>query len=156
MRLSTGFSRETSVVLIASLAPLVLLLLFWNTLSDNVPVHWFVGAPNRWGSKYELLTLPLVSVILGLLVSIRLSGCSTLRFISSLFSEYTSKKLFLCSIGSSTAFFAIEAIWIVLASPSFGVESKDIAMQLLPCLPGIAYIVVGLCEKNIKINQFML
>jgi uncharacterized membrane protein len=51
-----------------SLACMVGILLFnWNSLPDQVPAHYgATGEVDRWGSKYELLILPIIAVFLQL------------------------------------------------------------------------------------------
>ena len=41
------------------------LLLAWNTIPDQIPAHYnAAGEVNRWGSKSELIVLPIISVLL--------------------------------------------------------------------------------------------
>ncbi|MGE7024314.1 DUF1648 domain-containing protein [Solibacillus cecembensis] len=49
-----------------SLAAMVIFLLFkWSSLPAEVPAHFnAVGEVDRWGSKYELLILPVIAILL--------------------------------------------------------------------------------------------
>lgn len=45
-------------------------LLFWGRIPDRIPGHYNgVGEVDRWGSKWELLILPVFGVLLALLLS---------------------------------------------------------------------------------------
>lgn len=48
------------------LAALVYLLVSWGSLPEQVPGHYNIaGEVDRWGSKYEILTLPIVGAFVG-------------------------------------------------------------------------------------------
>lgn len=57
------------------LAQILILLFYWKNLDERVPIHFnLLGSPDGYGSKYVLLTLPIVSVLLFL-------GLKSFRFI---------------------------------------------------------------------------
>lgn len=52
------------------LGTLLYFFLQWSSLPDQVPVHYnFAGEIDRWGSKNELLLLPIVSLVLYLVIT---------------------------------------------------------------------------------------
>ena len=58
-------------VCLAVLAGMFLgLLIFWGRIPDQIPGHYnAAGEIDRWGSKLELLILPVVSVFVYLFIS---------------------------------------------------------------------------------------
>lgn len=49
----------------------IFLLISWNSLPDQVPGHYNgVGEVDRWGSKYEMIILPIVGLLLWAMMNI--------------------------------------------------------------------------------------
>lgn len=69
---TTYYHRMIAILSILVLAGTFLYLLFaWNELPDKVPGHFNgAGVIDRWGSKYELIVIPIVSVFLFLGISL--------------------------------------------------------------------------------------
>lgn len=50
---------------VAFIGALIFLIVSWSTVPDQVPAHYNAfGEVDRWGSKFEMLILPLVGLIL--------------------------------------------------------------------------------------------
>ena len=53
---------ETIVSLLSLVGVVVYLILTWKTIPDQIPMHYnAAGEINRWGSKSELIVLPIIS-----------------------------------------------------------------------------------------------
>lgn len=53
------------------LGSLIFLIYIWNGLPDEVPVHYnALGEVDRWGSKMELLILPIVGAFIAVLMQL--------------------------------------------------------------------------------------
>ena len=53
---------ETIVSLLSLVGVVVYLILTWKTIPDQIPAHYnAAGEINRWGSKSELIVLPIIS-----------------------------------------------------------------------------------------------
>ena len=53
---------ETIISLLCLVGVVVYLILAWNTIPDKIPAHYnAAGEINRWGSKSELIVLPIIS-----------------------------------------------------------------------------------------------
>jgi uncharacterized membrane protein len=63
---------ETIVSLLSLVGVVVYLILTWHTIPDKIPAHYnLAGEVNRWGSKSELIVLPIMSwLIFGLITLI--------------------------------------------------------------------------------------
>jgi len=57
------------LVTILLVLPFIILAVVWNELPEEIPVHWNAkGEVDRYGSRYELLLLPCLSILTYLLV----------------------------------------------------------------------------------------
>lgn len=54
-----------ALCIVLMLAPIVVLAATWGSLPDTIPAHWGAEGIDRWGSKYELLIVPALGVLLG-------------------------------------------------------------------------------------------
>ncbi|KXH80652.1 DUF1648 domain-containing protein [Sporosarcina sp. HYO08] len=58
------------VALIAYLGSIAYIIVVWSKLPDQVPAHFnALGEVDRWGSKWELILLPIISGFLALFLS---------------------------------------------------------------------------------------
>lgn len=56
---------EAIVSLLCLVGVVIFLLLMWSRIPDQIPAHYnAAGEVNRWGSKSELIVLPIVSWVL--------------------------------------------------------------------------------------------
>lgn len=64
--------RVANIIGYASLlAMVVYLVMKWSSLPAEVPAHFNgVGEVDRWGSKYELLILPVIAIVLTLIMEL--------------------------------------------------------------------------------------
>lgn len=70
------------------IAQILILFFYWNNLDERVPIHFnFLGSPDGYGSKYFLLVLPIISLLLFL-------GVKGFRFIKlNIYVEKYDEKL---------------------------------------------------------------
>ncbi len=52
--------------IVLMVAPAVMLAAAWGALPETVPAHWGASGIDRWGSKMELLAIPALAVVLGI------------------------------------------------------------------------------------------
>jgi uncharacterized membrane protein len=58
------------VALLAALVPLMIVLRCWPTLPDQVPAHFGItGRPDRWGGRWNVWVLPILSIAIYVLLS---------------------------------------------------------------------------------------
>lgn len=67
--METGYTVFQKVLEVISIAILIIFILYivgiWGSLPDKIPGHYSAsGIVDRWGSKYELLFLPIVAVVM--------------------------------------------------------------------------------------------
>lgn len=67
----TSFEKALDILTaIFYIAGILYTIAIWNQLPDQVPAHYNgAGEVNRWGSKWELLLLPVIAVFLAVFLS---------------------------------------------------------------------------------------
>ena len=133
----------------------VLLLIFiWGDLPDKVPAHYnAVGEVDRWGSKMELLVLPIIGAFLALFMQLFEKFPETHNYPERL-NEENAKEFYLLSRKMMNH---LKAICLIILSLLL-VESVSIALQwrdgfgawLLPILiiSALIPIIVGMIKQR--------
>ncbi len=86
------FPLPLTVLCIAlMLAPAIALAATWGSLPDTVPAHWGAEGIDRWGSKFEMIVVPALGVLLGavLLFGARRAGDARVPFLGGSIGERT-------------------------------------------------------------------
>jgi len=67
----TLFEKTLDIVTaIIYLAGIIYTIVIWSQIPDQVPAHYnSVGEVNRWGSKWELILLPVIAVLIAVFMS---------------------------------------------------------------------------------------
>lgn len=129
-------------------------------LDDVVPVHFnALGEVDRWGSKYELLVLPLV------LFSVQLIELFTKKFLSKEAERSTDEKvksdalsnmkvLDMTFVGVSAFFTAMNFVFLFLTFSSMNrVENIHIdVMKIITILMGLLFVFLGYVTPKSRIN----
>ncbi len=109
---STGMNEKFRVPLplwalywALAVVQLVAVCVVWHLVPDSIPAHWnAAGEIDRWGGRWELLIMPIFTVVFAVGMSFVVRRCTERRVaVGSL--------LALCA--SLLCFAAIEAWWIV-------------------------------------------
>ena len=59
-----------SLAVLLSLVPTVVLSVMWNSIPQLIPAHWSADSIDRWGQKWELLIVPTICLISGLMLAV--------------------------------------------------------------------------------------
>lgn len=59
-------TAATVIQIVLTLAPAIALAAVWSQLPDTVPAHWGADGIDRWGSKLEMLAVPAIGLVFGL------------------------------------------------------------------------------------------
>ena len=107
------------------LGSIIFLIYNWNSLPNQVPAHFnAAGEVDRWGSKYELLTLPIIGAFIAVLMQFVEKYPETHNYPKRL-NEKNAKEFYLISRKTSNSIKNISLI--VFAFIVF--ESISIAMK---------------------------
>ncbi len=69
--MKSKISYKTLLNLILTLFPLLIVIVLFPNLPKKVPVHYnFSGEIDRWGSRYECFTLPIITIIFALILQL--------------------------------------------------------------------------------------
>jgi uncharacterized membrane protein len=64
-----SFLKKEWALLAILILPFILIAVYWNTLPDQIPLHWNIkGEINRWGGKNSLFLAPLMNIGVALLL----------------------------------------------------------------------------------------
>ncbi|MEA4821717.1 MAG: DUF1648 domain-containing protein, partial [Erysipelotrichales bacterium] len=57
--------RYKIIFLITMILPFLVTIIFWFFLPDSIPAHYnALGEIDRWGSKYEMIIIPIASLVM--------------------------------------------------------------------------------------------
>jgi len=91
-------------LMIIPFVPLAITLIALVFLPETVPVHFNgSGVADRFGSKYEMLLLPVIAVVFGLIMT-RVTKFSESK------DDYAGRLTFCVSLGAAVLFIAITAV----------------------------------------------
>ena len=136
---------------------ILLLIFIWGDLPDKVPAHYnAIGEVDRWGSKMELLVLPIIGAFLALFMQLFEKFPETHNYPERL-NEENAQEFYLLSRKMMNQ---LKAVCLIILSLLL-IESVSIALQwrdgfgawLLPILiiSALIPIIVGMIkQRNIK------
>ena len=135
--------------------PLIITLIVLPTLPDKIPAHYGIdGNVNRFGSKYEMLILPVITIAMGFFWIL-------IEKIISKDKEkggQSAKILFWANI-IMTAIFTIMAIWFLRLSytEAKNIYANDVDFDFMKALAvclGVSWIIIGNLLPKCKQNWY--
>lgn len=140
-----SIKKELPIVGIA-LLPLVYLGSVWNSLPENVPIHWNLeGEIDNWGSKYTLIGLVFLMPILTYILMLVVPKIDPKKRIEAMGGKYEQFKFIV------VAFMSVLSIFIIYISKNQKLSSPSIIFVLL----GILFVSLGNYFKVLKQNYFI-
>jgi uncharacterized membrane protein len=140
-----SIKKELPILGIA-LLPLVYLGSVWNSLPENVPIHWNLeGKIDDWGSKYTLIGLVFLMPILTYILMLVVPKIDPKKRIEAMGGKYDQFKFIL------VAFMSVLTIFIIYISKNQKLSSPSIIFVLL----GILFVSLGNYFKVLKQNYFI-
>ncbi|NKF08032.1 SdpI family protein [Clostridium gasigenes] len=139
------FELKKNLLWILTFMPLVITLIALNYLPETTPAHYnFSGEIDRWGSKYEILILPIMTMII----------CGIYTLVERK-SKENNKSL---GIGVLCIAITFNIITYVIIGTSFKVVGGDESFnvsQILIIASGIIFIIVGNYMPKLKRNHII-
>ncbi|MGV6862713.1 MAG: SdpI family protein [Putridiphycobacter sp.] len=137
--------KEIPAILIAIL-PFVYLAFVWNTLPDEVPIHWNAkGEIDGWGSKYSLVWLSGLLTLLLYFIFLLVPFIDPKKKLAQMGGKFHSFKLVLLG------FMSILSIYIIYSAASAELTNPG----FITALVGVMFVVMGNYMKTIKPNYFL-
>ena len=145
---------------IITFIPLIVTLILINFLPAEVPMHYdFEGNIDRWGSKYEQLILPVVTIVMTLFMQ------ALIWFYSKQSDKTEDEKkkaelksninvLYIVSIATTVMFIVLQGVFLYQAfeaTPETTTMTVDIN-QIITVMLGVILIVFGNYMPKTKIN----
>jgi uncharacterized membrane protein len=140
-----SIKKELPILGIA-LSPLLYLGSVWDSLPENVPLHWNLnGEIDNWGSKYTLIGLVFLMPILTYILMLVVPIIDPKKRIEAMGGKYDQFKFIL------VAFMSVLSIFIIYISKNQKLSSPGIIFVLV----GILYVFLGNYFKVLKQNYFI-
>lgn len=141
-------SKNTAVLssFILSTLPFLILWAAWSSLPDTIPAHWSGGVVDRWGNKFELLVVPLFSLIGSIAIAAYLLVSTRRREFADL-SVRMRRDFLACYISGlllSTTCSVITAVWVQLILTQNTPTDGGVGLSILYSLPGLYIILCAL------------
>ena len=141
-------SKNTAVLssFILSILPFLILWAAWPALPDTIPAHWSAGVVDRWGNKFELLVVPLFSLIGSIAISAYLIFSTRRRGFADL-SVRMRRDFLACYISGlllSTTCSVITVVWVQLILTQNTAADGGVGLSILYSLPGLYMILCAL------------
>ncbi len=143
--MKTNIKKELLIIAIV-LLPFIYLAFLWNTLPEKVPVHWNIqGEIDRWGSKAELLLIPILLPLLIYIIMLVVPLIDPKKRIAQMGGKYYQLKFVLVLFMSGLA---ILLLYLVK-------NQSLMSPQILFIFIGLLYAVLGNYLQSVKPNYFI-
>lgn len=144
-------STLAKILFITSAVPLIIVLIALHFLPAKIPAHYDLYMNiDRWGSKYESLLMPAVTV----LMSVFMYGMS--RLASRHENGKSNQKVLLISGTALNIFFTIVTVWTLWTAFNALEGSKkgvEISVNIIFIAAGIVIAVIGNFLPKCKLNS---
>jgi len=128
------------------LLPFIYLAYLWNSLPEEVPIHWnYKGEIDNWGTKYSLIGVVFLLPVLTYVLMLFIPKIDPKNRIELMGNKYYQIKFILVLFMSVLAFF------ILHSSQSQTLSSPNIVLVLI----GFLFMALGNYFKVIKQNYFL-
>ena len=139
------FLKEVPVILIVAI-PFIYLAYIWNTLPEQVPLHWNIkGEIDRYGSKYELWLIPILLPLLIYIIFLIVPSIDPKKNIHKMGNKYQNLKVLM------TLFMSALAIFIIYYAKNQTIANPNYIVLIM----GILFIIIGNYFKTLKANYFI-
>lgn len=128
------------------LLPFVYLAYIWNDLPEKVPMHWNIqGDVDRYGTKYELLLIPILLPLLIYVVFLVVPKIDPKKRIKDMGGKYQSLK------GILIIFMSALSLFIMYTAKNETAHNPNYIVLII----GLLFIFLGNYFKTIKPNYFI-
>jgi uncharacterized membrane protein len=128
------------------LLPFVYLAYIWNDLPEKVPMHWNIkGDVDRYGTKYELLLIPILLPLLIYVVFLVVPKIDPKKRIKDMGGKYQSLK------GILIIFMSALSLFIMYTAKNESAHNPNYIVLII----GLLFIFLGNYFKTIKPNYFI-
>ena len=138
--------RKDLPIIAIVLLPFVYLAYIWNDLPEKVPMHWNInGDVDRFGSKYELLLIPILLPLLVYIIFLIVPKIDRKNKLKEMGGKYQSLKTLL------TIFMSALALFIMYMAKNDSTNNPNYIVLIM----GLLFVFLGNYFKTIKPNYFI-
>lgn len=139
-----NFKKELPLIII-SLLPFIYLAFIWNSLPEQIPVHWNgSGKIDRWGKKSELILIILIISGISYLLMLILPALDPKGNLQKMGNKFMQIRYYLVIFMSALGIFII-----------YGSQQKESKPTFIFVLIGLLFAVLGNYFKTVKPNYFV-
>lgn len=140
-----SLKKELPIIAIV-LLPFIYLFFIWNSLPDEVPLHWNLeGEIDRWGSKNELLIIPFLLPVLIYVLMLIVPYIDPKKRIAQMGGKYYQLKFIMVLFMSGLALFILY----------FTKNQSILNPHMLFIIIGLLFAVLGNYMQSVKPNYFI-
>ncbi len=140
-----NLKKELPLLLIVAM-PFVYLAYVWKNLPEKVPMHWNIhGEINRWGSKQELILIPILLPLLIYIIFLFVPLIDPKKQLGKMGRKYHSFKFIM------TLFMSVLALFIIYIVKEQSFSNPNFIFISI----GLLFAVVGNFLKTIRPNYFI-
>ena len=138
--------RKDLPIIAIVLLPFVYLAYIWNDLPEKVPMHWNInGDVDRFGSKYELLLIPILLPLLIYIIFLIVPKIDPKNRLKEMGGKYQSLKTLL------TIFMSALALFVMYTAQNDTSNNQNYIVLII----GLLFVFLGNYFKTIKPNYFI-
>ena len=143
--MNESLKKELPIIGIV-LLPFMYLAYIWNSLPEQVPMHWNLkGEIDDWGSKYSLIGLAFLLPVLTYVLMLVLPKIDPKKRMESMGGKYDQFKFIL------VAFMTVTVLVVIFISKNQKLSTPN----MIAILAGILFVFVGNYFKVMKQNYFI-
>lgn len=151
---NTKFQIVMEVIAIIILVSMVAVLIIrWKELPDQIPGHYnAIGEVDRWGSKGELIMLPVLSIFLYLLITI-VTAFPSIWNMPVTITEANREKVYSC-MKSMMALIKVEVLAVFFCMNYNSMEATSLSPLFLPLfLVVIIGTIIYFVKRTIRLSK---
>lgn len=143
--MKTSIRKEIALLALIAI-PFIYLAYIWSDLPLEVPVHWNIdGEADRYGSKSELLLIPIVLPLLTYILFLIMPLIDPKKKIQAMGKKYNSLRIILLS------FMTVLALYLIYSAKNGSLTHPNAILLSL----GALYLLLGNYFKTIRPNYFL-
>ena len=143
--MNVSLKKELPIIGIV-LLPFIYLAYIWNSLPEQVPMHWNLkGEIDDWGSKYSLIGLAFLLPVLTYVLMLVLPKIDPKKRMESMGGKYDQFKFIL------VAFMTVTVLVVIFISKNQKLSNPN----MIAILAGTLFVFVGNYFKVMKQNYFI-
>ena len=138
-------NKNELLLILLSLLPFVYIAILWRNLPESLPMHWNInGEIDRWGSRREILLIPLLTSVLSYFLLMIIPRIDPKRQLHKMGNKYQKLRWIMAVFMTALALVIIHSI-----------SQQELKPTLLFSVLGLFFAAFGNYFKTIRHNYFI-